>query len=91
CQEDIYFKELLRYIHLNPLRAKIVSDIKELNKYPYSGHSVLTGNKKRKWCDTPYVLSYFGKKVTDARKRYLDNHLKGTSQSQKRMRFVIGG
>jgi hypothetical protein len=23
--------------------------------------------------------------------RYLDNHLKGTSQSQKRMRFVIGG
>ena len=23
--------------------------------------------------------------------RYLDNHLKGTSQSQKVMRFVIGG
>jgi hypothetical protein len=23
--------------------------------------------------------------------RYLDNHLKGTSQSQKRMRFVISG
>ncbi len=33
CQEDIYFKELVRYIHLNPLRAKIVSDIKGLNKY----------------------------------------------------------
>ncbi len=27
CQEDIYFKELVRYIHLNPLRAKIVLDI----------------------------------------------------------------
>ena len=52
CQEDVYFKELLRYIHLNPLRAKLVADIKELNKYPYSGHSVLTGNKRRKWCDT---------------------------------------
>ena len=39
CQEDMYFKELVRYIHLNPLRAKIVSDVKELNKYAYSGHS----------------------------------------------------
>ena len=38
CQEDAYLKELVRYIHLNPLRAKIVSDIKELNKYAYSGH-----------------------------------------------------
>ncbi len=32
CQEDVYFKELVRYIHLNPLRAKIVSDIKGLNR-----------------------------------------------------------
>ena len=29
CQEDIYLKELVRYIHLNPLRAKKVA---ELNK-----------------------------------------------------------
>jgi hypothetical protein len=41
----MYFRELIRYIHLNPLRAKIVSDIKELNKYPYSGHSALMGKK----------------------------------------------
>ena len=47
CQEDTYLKELVRYIHLNPLRAKIVSDISELNGYEYSGHSVLLGNKKR--------------------------------------------
>ncbi|MBW2681482.1 MAG: transposase, partial [Deltaproteobacteria bacterium] len=90
CQEDIYFKELLRYIHLNPLRAKIVADIKELNKYPYSGHSVLTGNKKRKWCDTQYVLSYFGKKVTDARKRYLAYVKEGIAQG-RRPDLVGGG
>jgi hypothetical protein len=41
--------------NLNPLRAKIVSDIKELNKYPYSGHSVLTGEKKHEWQGTEYV------------------------------------
>jgi len=27
CQEDLYLKELVRYIHLNPLRAGIVSGI----------------------------------------------------------------
>jgi putative transposase len=43
CQEDAYFKELVRYIHLNPLRAKLVTDIKGLNQYPYCGHSDLMG------------------------------------------------
>ena len=70
CQEDTYLKELVRYIHLNPLRAKIVSDISELNRYEYSGHSVLLGNKKREWQDTEYVWSYFGRRIGTARKRY---------------------
>ena len=35
CQEGLYFKELVRYIHLNPVRAKIVPDLGGLNKYPY--------------------------------------------------------
>ena len=39
CQEDAYLLELVRYIHLNPLRAKIISDMKELGRYSYSGHS----------------------------------------------------
>jgi len=34
CQEDMYFRELVRYIHLNPLRAKIVSDIKRAEQIP---------------------------------------------------------
>ena len=83
CQEDIYFKELVRYIHLNPLRAKIVSDIKELNKYAYSGHSVLMGRKKHAWQDTKYVLSYFGKKVSESRKGYLSYVKKGIDQGRR--------
>ena len=27
CQEDAYFLELVRYIHLNPLRAHVVKDL----------------------------------------------------------------
>jgi len=30
CEEDAYFKELVRYIHLNPLRAGLVADLSEL-------------------------------------------------------------
>jgi putative transposase len=41
CDEDSYFQELMRYIHLNPLRTKLVKDISKLDRYHWSGHSVL--------------------------------------------------
>ncbi|MBW1796645.1 MAG: transposase, partial [Deltaproteobacteria bacterium] len=46
CEEDSYLLELTRYIHLNPLRARLVEDLKSLDKYPWSGHSVLIGKQK---------------------------------------------
>jgi putative transposase len=90
CQEDAYLKELVRYIHLNPLRGKIVTDISELNKYRYCGHSVLMGKKNREWQDVEYVLSYFGTKVGDARKRYLAYVEAGIDQG-RRPELVGGG
>jgi chromosomal replication initiation ATPase DnaA len=33
CREDIYLNELVRYIHLDPLRSKVVSNIIGLNRY----------------------------------------------------------
>jgi REP element-mobilizing transposase RayT len=70
CQEDAYFKELVRYIHLNPVRAKVVANLGELKKYPYSGHSALMGKQKRIWQETDYVLSVFGKTPAAARRSY---------------------
>jgi len=46
CEEDSYLLELIRYIHLNPLRAKLVQDLKELDKYPWTGHSAILGRRK---------------------------------------------
>jgi len=46
CEEDPYLLELIRYIHLNPLRAKLVQDLKELDKYPWTGHSTILGRRK---------------------------------------------
>ena len=57
CQEDTYLLELVRYIHLNPLRAGIVRDIGRLHRYPYCGHSVLLGKYDRDWQDT-FSTSY---------------------------------
>jgi len=90
CQEDVYLKELVRYVHLNPLRAKLVSTVGDLNGYKYCGHSVLLGRSKCQWQDTYYVLSYFGKRVGDARKRYLAYVKEGVEQG-RRPELVGGG
>jgi len=46
CEEDPYLLELIRYIHLNPLRAKLVQDLNELDRYPWTGHSAILGRRK---------------------------------------------
>ena len=70
CEEDPYLLELVRYIHLNPLRAGTVPDLEALGKSPVSGHSVLMGNLEKDWQDTDYVLGLFRKRVRAARKAY---------------------
>ena len=90
CQEDAYLQELVRYIHLNPLRAKIVADLKALHSYPYCGHSALMGKKKREWQDVEYVLGFFGRRVGEARKGYVSYIQKGIALG-RRPELVGGG
>ncbi len=89
CQEDTYLLELVRYIHLNPLRANIVNTIKDSEKFPYSGHSALMGKVKRDFQDKDYILKLFGKKVSTARKAYRDYVEKGIAQGRRP--DLIGG
>jgi len=60
CQEEAYLTELVRYIHLNLVRAGVVKDLGELNGCPWSGHGALMGMAGREWQNRKYVLSYFG-------------------------------
>jgi hypothetical protein len=83
CQEDLYLKDLVRYIHLNPIRAGIVNNLEELNKYPYCGHCVLMGRKKRYWQDVNYVLCNFGDKIYSARKAYYSFLEEGVNQGRR--------
>lgn len=49
CDEDAYFQELTRYIHLNPLRAELVKNMNALDEYPWCGHSVIMGKVDYLW------------------------------------------
>lgn len=47
CQGDAYLKELVRYIHLNPPRAGLVSNMAELDKHPHvSTYKRIAGRKR---------------------------------------------
>ena len=69
-EEEAYLLELVRYIHLNPLRAKLVKDVGELGFYPWSGHCCLLGRRDYPWQDCGYVLSQMGKNLKRAREAY---------------------
>jgi REP element-mobilizing transposase RayT len=90
CQEDTYFLELVRYIHLNPLRANVVKELKTLRQYSWCGHSALMGHIQYEWQDTGYVLRLFGKKAAAARKAYAAFVAKGRLQG-RRPNLVGGG
>jgi putative transposase len=57
CQTDRYLGELVRYIHLNPVRAKMV---KRPEGYEHSGHLAYISLDKSGLVDAEPVLRHFG-------------------------------
>lgn len=70
CEEDAYFKQLVSYIHLNPLRAGLVETLFKLDWYRWCGHSVIMGRRKNPWQDCGYVLGWFGSTEKEAKQHY---------------------
>lgn len=67
-EADEYAKELYRYIHLNPVRAKIVEQPEE---HEWSSYSFYIGKKKApEWIKMDFILGYFGKRASDSKKNY---------------------
>ena len=69
-EEDAYLLQLVRYLHLNPLRAQVVPDLRTLDRYPWTGHSALLGTVPRPWQATQTVLGHFGPSRRRARHAY---------------------
>jgi hypothetical protein len=78
------------HIHLNPLRAKVVKDLKDLGKYRWCGHSVLMGKTEAGFQDIDYVLNLFGQSEKGARRAYESFVAKGVKHG-RRPDLVGGG
>lgn len=83
-QEYWYFRELIRYVHLNPFRAGKVKSISELAKYPWSGHRAIIGADTCSWQAVEEVLARFGSNRKTAIESYLEflNESAGTKGDQ---------
>lgn len=67
-EADEYATELSRYIHLNPVRARIVTRPEE---YQWSSYRYYIGQEKApEWLKTGFILGYFGKITAEAGKKY---------------------
>jgi REP element-mobilizing transposase RayT len=69
CQSDRYLSELVRYIHLNPVRARMVS---QPEQYKYSSHRAYLGLEATGIVDVDPVLRHFGVDRQTARQRYCE-------------------
>lgn len=68
CEKDAYLLSLVKYIHLNPVRTKVV---KSLEEYPWSSHGCYVRQVKSEGIvDTEQVLSIFSKNTGKARRLY---------------------
>ncbi len=65
--EDSYLLELVRYIHLNPVRAGIA---KKSSDWKWSGHNAYLSEETVDWLTTDVVLGQLGRKVGAARNKY---------------------
>ena len=90
CDGDNYFTELVRYIHLNPLRVELAKDLKELENYPYCGHGTILGTPARQWQDCESVLAQFGTRTSEAKRSYRKFVAEGVALG-RRPELVGGG
>jgi putative transposase len=90
CEEETYARELVRYIHLNPLRAKLVASVRALDRYPWCGHATLVGRIQRPWQNRRTVLGWFGRTEGRAVRAYRDYVREGIPLG-RRPELVGGG
>jgi putative transposase len=67
CDKDTYLLELVRYIHLNPVRAKVV---RRPEDYVWTGHLSYVRNGAGSLIDEALVLDQFGGRRSLGRRRY---------------------
>ncbi|MBI2358921.1 MAG: transposase [Deltaproteobacteria bacterium] len=81
CDKDSYLLELTRYLHLNPVRAKVVKEPGEYKWSSYGGY--VRKGQGQPWLDSTEVLEQFSGNVNEARKHYRRFVLEGIGDGHK--------
>jgi hypothetical protein len=68
CDKDEYLLTLVRYLHYNPVRAKIARSPED---YPWSSHREYADPSRDGIVDTPFALQMFAEDLARARRLYL--------------------
>lgn len=82
-EEERYLLELVRYLHLNPLRAGVVPNLRILATYPYCGHAALCGTRQVPWQATAPVLGRFSRQARRAAAQYRAFVAAGVAQGRR--------
>jgi hypothetical protein len=86
CDKDAYLLALVRYIHLNPVRAKVV---KTPEQYPWIGHAEYLGKQKKALIDRELVLGQFSNNKNKAQGEYFRFVLGGLNERHQESYYTI--
>ncbi len=90
CDDEAYLLELVRYIHLNPVRAGAVDDLSDLANYLWCGHRQLVGESTLQLIKADVIMPLFAKRKKAAFVRYLQFLSEGL-QLKKGIKLSSGG
>ena len=86
CDKDNYLLELVRYIHLNPVRAKVVRDPE---RYLWTSHLSYLGKGNQGLVDADFVLGEFGKNKALGRRKYWEFILEGVESGHQQKFYEV--
>jgi putative transposase len=87
CQNSHHLSEIIRYIHLNPLRANIISSYANLSDWKWSGHNLMLNNENAigaDFVDRKTMLDLFSQNENGALEKYHQYMLEGIDNSNMR-------
>ncbi len=82
CDADSYLLALVRYIHLNPVKAGLLKSLSQLDRYQWTGHSGLLGEHQPPWQSVDEILGLFAVQRNTARQRYREFVAEGLKVEQ---------
>ncbi len=70
CQDETYLLRLVRYVHRNPIRSKLTTDL----DYPWSSYRAYIESGAETWISVTPILRMFGRDVAEARETFVRFH-----------------